>query len=277
MLQAGDADYSYLEHQGFRYLKTIPNIRIVDNLPDLKTGDVIFFTFKINATENPFLGSGKLDGEGIPPELVDRIFEPFFTTKETGKGTGLGLSTMRSIVKRHGGFTTVYSEVGIGTTFNVYLPGASSDQREGIEPARIEPPAGNGELVLVVDDEAAIREMTKLTLEDHGYRVITASDGAECVETYKKYHDDIDLVITDMMMPVMDGPHAIAELRKINPTVRLIATSGLASKGLLKDIPTDGSIRFLKKPSSRNALLEEVARSVVTAPPKDDPHPIDKA
>ena len=120
-------------------------------------------------------------GEGIPAEHVDRIFEPFFTTKEAGRGTGLGLSTVIGIVKSHGGFVNVYSEVGKGTQIKVYLPAIQSAQTRQAEIAVSELPVGHGELILVVDDESSIREITKATLEAFGYRVMVASEGKEAV------------------------------------------------------------------------------------------------
>src|SRR2546422_6496534 len=168
-------------------------------------------------------------GTGMPPGVIDKIFDPFFTTKEVGKGTGLGLSTVLGIVKSHGGFVNVYSEVGKGTRFSVYLPAAETVQ--GAEPAQVEAvPTGQGELVLVVDDEATIREITKATLEAHGYRIVTAADGAEALALYAQHRDQIRLVLTDMMMPVMDGPATIRALRNLDPQIPIIAASGLVAK-----------------------------------------------
>ena len=123
-------------------------------------------------------------GTGIPPEIMDRIFEPFFTTKEHGKGTGLGLSTSLGIVKSHGGFINVYSEVGKGTAFKVYLPAITTTETLKAEEQQLELPAGHGESILVVDDEDQIREITKSILETHGYKVITANDGKEAIALY---------------------------------------------------------------------------------------------
>src|SRR5437868_2550108 len=166
-------------------------------------------------------------GVGIPAGVIDKIFEPFFTTKEPGKGTGLGLSTAIGIVKSHGGFITVYSEMGRGTQFKIHLPAVESEQSGQAEEAASLLPNGHGELILVVDDEAAIREIAKSTLETYGYRAFTASDGTEAIAVYAQHRDEIKAVLTDMMMPYMDGPATIRALKKLNPAVKIIASSGL--------------------------------------------------
>ena len=151
-------------------------------------------------------------GTGMPPEVRDRIFEPFFTTKEIGKGTGLGLSTVHAITKSHGGFLTVDSEMGHGTTFKVFLPADRELARIAAENAPVDVPRGRGELVLVVDDEESIRSITQQTLEAFGYRVLTASDGAEAVAVFAQHTGETALVLIDMAMPVLDGPTAIHAL-----------------------------------------------------------------
>ncbi len=182
-------------------------------------------------------------GTGIPQKILDKIFEPFFTTKEVGKGTGLGLSTVLAIVKSHGGFLDVYSEIGKGTTFKVYLPAQATDQQVFEEEKKPEHQPGHGELVLVVDDEASIREITQDTLEANGYKVVTASDGTEAVAVYAQRRDEIKAVITDMMMPIMDGTATIRALQKIDPGVKIIASSGMTpndeamkSGGVVKEV-----------------------------------------
>ena len=168
-------------------------------------------------------------GEGISPEIRDRVFEPFFTTKEVGKGTGLGLATVYAIVKSHGGFVTVSSNVGSGTTFFVHLPADG-----GMDSPELHPPAapiavvkGRGERVLVVDDEDSIRRVLTRVLERNGYSVVTASDGAQACEYYVSHVAEIALVLTDMMMPVMDGAATISAILSMNPSARIIASSGL--------------------------------------------------
>jgi len=206
------------------------------------------------------------EGCGIPRELMDRIFEPFFTTKEIGKGTGLGLSTAIGIVRSHGGFVTVYSEPGRGTTFRVCLPALEDVMARSVSTGvAAEPlPRGSGELVLVVDDEVSILQVTRQTLEAFGYRVLTAEDGARAIGLYALHREDVAVVLTDMMMPVMDGPALIAALRRIDPTVRVIASSGLSANGNL--IRNGASVKhFLAKPYSAEALLQTL-RAVLRDP-----------
>lgn len=194
-------------------------------------------------------------GTGMPPDVQTRIFEPFFTTKEIGKGTGLGLSTVRTVVKSHGGFVTVYSELGKGTTFRVYLPAQGvQEQDETKEQQEIQ--TGKGECVLVVDDEEAVREITRTTLEAFGYSVVIASDGTDAIGKYAGQKDDIALVITDMMMPYMDGAATILALRKMNPNVKILAVSGLAQDGRIAQ--DQRHIGFLQKPYTSQKLLQSI-------------------
>ncbi|PAX53491.1 hybrid sensor histidine kinase/response regulator [Brunnivagina elsteri] len=192
-------------------------------------------------------------GSGIAAEIKERIFEPFFTTKELSKGTGLGLSTVIGIIKSHGGFITVYSEVGLGTTFKIYLPATEITELE-LEPD-LKPLAGNGELILVVEDETYIQEMTKASLESQNYKTLIASDGIEAIALYAQHMAEISVVIMDMMLPLMDGITAIRTLKKINPQVNIIATSGLISNRKLADISSTGVKLFLPKPYTIKELL----------------------
>ena len=162
-------------------------------------------------------------GIGISPEIIERIFEPFFTTKEPGQGTGLGLSTVMGIVKNHGGTIEVKSDLSSGTQFKVYLPAAEEIATTETQTGETIP-SGRGELILVVDDEAPIREITKATLENYNYRVITASDGLEAITIYAQQPQEIEVVLMDLIMPEMDGLTAMRALKKINPHVKLIAT-----------------------------------------------------
>lgn len=197
-------------------------------------------------------------GTGMPPEVMERIFDPFFTTKEQGRGTGLGLSTTMAIVKSHHGFLQVHSEVGRGSTFQVYLPaqtGAVTGLGE-VVPAPIELPRGNGELVLLVDDEEPVRHITGQTLESFGYRVLPASDGVEASTLYAARKDDISVVLTDMMMPLMDGPATIQVLLRMNPQVKIIAASGLSVKSMVAKATSAGVRHFIPKPYSAETLLK---------------------
>jgi PAS domain S-box-containing protein len=197
-------------------------------------------------------------GEGMPPEVLSRVFEPFFTTKEVGKGTGLGLSTALTIVRSHGGFINVYSEPRRGTRFTVYLP-AIEGPAASAERKMLDLPAGQGELVLVVDDEESIRQVTKGTLEAFNYRVMTAADGTEAVALYAQHREEVAAVITDMMMPFMDGPATIRALQKMNPRVRVIAASGLGGGDKAAEAAAAGARVFLPKPYTAEKLLKTLA------------------
>ncbi|HYH84036.1 MAG TPA: PAS domain S-box protein [Pyrinomonadaceae bacterium] len=197
-------------------------------------------------------------GEGMPPEILARVFEPFFTTKEVGKGTGLGLSTALTIIRSHGGFINVYSEPHKGTRFSVYLPAIEATAARA-ERKRLDLPEGRGELILVVDDEEAIRQITKGTLETFNYRVLTAADGTEAVAIYAQNRDEVAAVITDMMMPFMDGPATIRALHKMNPRVRVIAASGLGAGDKAAEAAAAGAHIFLPKPYTAERLLKALA------------------
>jgi PAS domain S-box-containing protein len=195
-------------------------------------------------------------GVGMPPEVVERIFEPFFTTKELGKGTGLGLSTVLSIVKSHGGFLEVTSTLDEGTQISVYLPAIEATQLPQISESAFSP--GQGELILVVDDEAAIRETSKTSLETYNYRVLTANDGIDAIALYAQHQQDISLVLLDMMMPLMDGATTIRTLKKINPHVKIIAVSGLVSSTQLTESTNSRAQAFLAKPYTTTDLLKTI-------------------
>ncbi len=199
-------------------------------------------------------------GPGMSPEIQSRIFEPFFTTKEMTKGTGLGLSTALTIVKSHGGFINVYSELHKGSQFTLYLP--ALDKPGAIDAAvrQTDLPLGNGELILVVDDEQAIREITRGTLEAFGYTVLTASDGTEALALYADKKNEIAVVLTDMVMPFMDGPATIRALQRMNPDVRIIAASGLGTGQRAGEGALEGVSVFLNKPYSAEKLLKTLAQ-----------------
>jgi two-component system cell cycle sensor histidine kinase/response regulator CckA len=194
-------------------------------------------------------------GTGMAPEVINRIFDPFFTTKEIGKGTGLGLSTTLTIVKSHGGFINVYSEPKRGTRFSIYFPSADSGRVEAETSKASEIPRGNGELILVVDDEENIRLVAEATLQKFGYRTITASDGTDALASFALHGTEIAAVLTDMAMPYMDGASLIRALKKIDPEVKVIAMSGLASTGQTAELRSMNVDAFLTKPYSAETLL----------------------
>ena len=195
-------------------------------------------------------------GCGIEPEILDRIFEPFFTTKDIGKGTGLGLSTVVGIIKSHGGFINVYSQVGKGSEFQVYLPAIDTPESKE-DPENITPMLrGNGELILVVDDEAGICEFTQASLEMYNYKVLTASDGIEAIALYAQYKQDISAVLLDMMMPNMDGATTIRTLKRMNSQVKIIATSGFVTNDKIAELARTGVKTFLTKPYNTEQLLK---------------------
>ncbi|AFY82787.1 hybrid sensor histidine kinase/response regulator [Oscillatoria acuminata] len=192
-------------------------------------------------------------GTGISPEILDRLFEPFFTTKALGQGTGLGLPTVRGIVKNHGGFLLISSQLGQGTAFTVYLPAIQGTEALASEPQEL--PFGAGELILVVDDEVAICEIAQALLQKFGYHVLTANDGMEAISLYSQRSSEIAVVILDMMMPFMDGMLTLKALQKINSSVKVIAISGLLSNFPLAELGDDNSFTYLSKPYKTRDLL----------------------
>jgi two-component system, cell cycle sensor histidine kinase and response regulator CckA len=196
-------------------------------------------------------------GTGIQPQLMHRIFDPFFTTKEVGKGTGLGLSAVLGIIKTHGGFLDIHSQVNQGTQIHVYLP-ASHTPFQSEQDASILP-SGRQQLILAIDDERAIGELIKSTLETYNYRVITAESGAEALELYVNRVEEIDLVLIDMMMPVMDGLSTITALHQLNPDLPVVAMSGLSSAESIAQAKRFGCRYFLPKPYTTGDLLQVVS------------------
>lgn len=199
-------------------------------------------------------------GSGIPAEVLSRMWQPFFTTKQPGKGTGLGLSTVRGIVENHDGFIEVKTEVGRGTSFRVYLPAAEDGMPDRASSSNHPLPRGKGELILVVDDERQIRNMTSEMLTRNGYRVILASDGAEAVLVFAERAAEIRLVVTDLHMPNLDGATLGRALRRINPTAKLLVMSGMSSSlGNRPDYkPEEFADAFLHKPFKPEKLLAQV-------------------
>ncbi|MDB6095054.1 MAG: signal transduction histidine kinase, nitrogen specific, NtrB [Verrucomicrobia bacterium] len=199
-------------------------------------------------------------GTGIPPEVLEHMWEPFVTTKAAGKGTGLGLSTVRGIIRNHQGFIELKTELGHGTSFRIYLPAAEGKVEEpsGLAPAPV--PNGHGEHILVVDDEEPIRDVISAILGQHGYRVTTAADGAEATACFAKHASDIELVVLDHHMPNLSGSVLAKVLRHINPNVRTLMVSGLASaagsRAPMYSEQYEGA--FLLKPFKPEVLLRKV-------------------
>jgi two-component system cell cycle sensor histidine kinase/response regulator CckA len=214
-----------------------------------------------DASPGPYLLVTVSDtGMGMPQEVLEKLFQPFFTTKEHGKGTGLGLSTSLNIVKTHGGFITVDSRVGEGTRFRIYLPSLSPVAGVEEEPKLARLPTGNGEGILVVDDESSICEITKATLENYGYRVLVANSGPEAVAIYAEKRKEIQLVVTDTDMPFMDGEATSIALKKINPKLKIIMASGSVPGKHEKESPANSDIisAFVPKPYTVDRLLTVV-------------------
>ncbi len=230
---------------GDLYLQT-SNVRLDEAYGepyDIKAGDYV----QISITDT---------GVGMDEQTRRRIFEPFFTTKEMGRGTGLGLSSAYGIVRGHGGIITVYSEVGHGSTFNIYLP-ASGLPPVGIAAPSEEVAKGRG-TILVVDDEEIIATVTAEMLEQLGYRVLTARSGAEALELYGRHRDEIDLVIMDMIMPGMSGGEAIERILALNPKASIILSSGYSLNGMAKEVLNKGARAFLQKPFRMDTLSQKV-------------------
>ncbi|TDU66452.1 PAS domain S-box-containing protein [Prosthecobacter fusiformis] len=221
--------------------------------------DAAYEAANMEAQKGPYVRIQVEDtGIGMKPEIQERIFEPFFTTKELGKGTGLGLSTTLAIIKSHGGFIRVHSEPGHGTRFRVYLPAAPNEAAVSVPMPEAELPRGHGECILVVDDESAVRQITQQTLLAFGYRVLLAADGSEAIAIYASRHQEITAVITDMMMPEMDGPAVIRVIKRMNPKVKIIAASGLNAHSMLARATAGGVNHFIPKPYTAEILLNTV-------------------
>ena len=207
-------------------------------------------------------------GEGITQGAVDQMFDPLHSPNEVGGRAGLWLSTVIAIVEAHDGFIILESEQGSGTSFQIFFPANPSQQSAEESASQVRLPRGQGETVLLIDDESSILTITSQTLEEFGYRVLSASNGAEAVAVYAQHQEEIALVLTDLMMPVMNGSATIHALAKINPEVKVIVASGLN--------PNDNSIRaadpgikhFLSKPYTARALLEKL-RSLLDEPSKE--------
>ena len=207
-------------------------------------------------------------GTGITPEVMGKIFEPFFTTKEVGKGTGLGLSTVFGFVKQSGGFIYVDSAVGSGTAFRIYLPKHDAAPEE--EAPKVAEPAARGPApdmtgqgtILLVEDEDAVRAVNARALTARGYAVIEASSGVEALEAIERHDGPIDLVVSDVVMPEMDGPTLLGELRRRRSGLKVVFVSGYAEEAFRKNLPDGEDFNFLAKPFSLKQLVETVKQAI---------------
>jgi PAS domain S-box-containing protein len=196
-------------------------------------------------------------GTGIPAAQLEKLFQPFFTTKTADKGTGLGLSTSLSIAKNHGGFITVKSEVGCGTEFKLFLPALIGAAEGEAAPQKPAPPVGGGQCILIIDDEESMLALIRTTLENYHYRVITAASGPEAVVRLAQKTDDVNLVITDIEMPFMDGFATIKALRKVKSNLKIVVATGSKQEKAVDGhgLKTDA---FIYKPFTTDQLLKTV-------------------
>jgi CheY-like chemotaxis protein len=206
-------------------------------------------------------------GEGMDPETQTHIFEPFFTTKELGKGTGLGLATVYGIVKQSGGFISVYSEKGVGTTFKMYFPqaekGLSADLGKAEEPKA----AGGKETILLVEDEQALRIAAREFLVMKGYTVLEAADGAEALRAHSQHAGPVHLLVTDVVMPGGSGRELAEKLHRLDPRLRVLYISGYTGGSVGSMAGLDAAASFLQKPFALESLARTV-RSVLDAIPQ---------
>ena len=212
-------------------------------------------------------------GTGIPPDIVDKIFEPFFSTKEVGKGTGLGLSTVYGIVKQTGGFIYVDSEAGKGTSFRIFLPRHHPEPEVASEPCGAAPRrlrrrakprtdlTGQG-TILLVEDEEGLRSLNARGLRSRGYSVIEASNGVEALEALEEKNGAVDLVVSDVVMPEMDGPTLLKTMRGTNPDLKIIFVSGYAEDAFEKSLPENQQFAFLPKPFTLSQLVAAVKETM---------------
>lgn len=222
-------------------------------IPDVKAGPHV--AFRVEDT-----------GHGIPESIRDRIFDPFFTTKEPGKGTGLGLSTVRGLVSGHEGRVEVTTKAGQGTVFRVFLPALPAVETRSVDLTTPTFPSGHGEVILVVDDETSVLEMTRKILTAHGYEVLVAANGTEAVIIFAQQAGRIRLVLTDVMMPFMDGPALARAVRIINPEIKVVFSSGFSSppeeNSTAKELEVLGVKDFLDKPYTADKLLTTIHRTL---------------
>jgi two-component system cell cycle sensor histidine kinase/response regulator CckA len=196
-------------------------------------------------------------GTGISQPVLDHIFEPFFTTKPEGQGTGLGLAVVKEIVAQHQGYISIASTEGQGSTFEVFLP-ACTDQYPATQEESRPRITGGTESLLLVEDSDPVRDLARLILRGVGYRVIEARDGVEAMEIYAAQHQNIDLVILDVVLPRLGGRQVMAQMQAINPAIKLVFTSGYAYRGLHTNFIHAQGLPFIQKPYSTDVLCERI-------------------
>ena len=202
-------------------------------------------------------------GIGMDKKIQQRIFEPFFTTKEVGQGTGLGLASAYGIIKNHGGFITCYSEVGVGSTFNIYLP---AHAKKGTQTEKVvEVALGGNETILLIDDEKMIIEVGRKMMESLGYIVVAAGKGEEALTLYRKRFDHIDLIVLDMIMPHMGGKDVFNSIKEINPKAKVLLSSGYSLNGQAQEIMAQGCNGFIQKPFDMVELSRKI-REILDSP-----------
>ncbi|MFO7688870.1 MAG: response regulator [Desulfobacterales bacterium] len=238
---------------GDLYLET-DNIRLEEGYGDTKPFRVKSGRYvKVSVTDT---------GIGMDEKIQQHIFEPFFTTKAVGQGTGLGLASAYGIIKNHGGIITCYSEVGLGTTFNIYLPAYA---QKGPQPAAaIQEALAGTETILLVDDEKVIIEVGQRMMESLGYVVVAAGSGSEALNLYRQRHEDIDLIILDMIMPHMGGKEVFNDIKRINPKAKVLLSSGYSLNAQALEIMAQGCAGFIQKPFDTVELSRKI-REVITS------------
>jgi PAS domain S-box-containing protein len=232
--------------------------------------DPAFCAMEPEARPGPYLLLQVTDtGSGIPEEHLSRICDPFFTTKE--KGTGLGLFTVSTIVRAHGGFYKVRSQVQKGTEFSVFLPALPGGRKAPCPEEEGPLPAGQGELILLAEDEASVREIVQAALEGYGYQVVAAPEGASALSLYALHRDKVRLLLTDLIMPALEGSHLIRALRQLDPTLPVMVMTGAEMEERKRELDQLGIQALLPKPFTVERLLREVSRVLSGKDPAPGP------
>jgi CheY-like chemotaxis protein len=226
--------------------------------------DELYASAHLDVTPGPYLLLEITDtGVGMSPEVSSRIFEPFFTTKNDG--TGLGLATVHGIVRQSGGHLWLYSELGLGTTFKVYLPVAASSPSSASPVAQGEEALDGGETILVVEDNNLLRPIIAEMLEPYGYTVLTAADGVEALAVAEQHPGTVDLLLTDVVMPRLNGRELAERLLEKNPNTKVLFSSGYPADTVIQSGIAEASVAFIQKPYIAGDLLAKI-RSVMRTP-----------